>query len=292
MHVALAFNKLIAGLQPKQFSIVKAKAHALSIKSRLQTSFNLKSHFFIGSTARETAIHGYSDVDLLSVFPRDTLKWGDGWISSDTFIRNVRNDLDERFHATEVRRDEQAVVVSFGAGSEPVDVVPAVFHEFKTAYKVPVFLIPDGNGGWMETAPAAHNNYVKVRIEQSGGKLAKTIQLIKHWRNCRISPIPLASIHLELLVASSGICVGPKSYARCLYDAFHLLHTRECRGLRDPTGLAGVLYAVDTDAQAEYLVGAVDHALDHARRAVIAQTTKDWREAIRQWNIVFNGQFH
>lgn len=289
VHVAFAFNKLTSRLQPTNSGISKAKLHAYTIMTRLKNSFNLKNHVFMGSTARQTALKGHSDVDLLAVLPRDVLKWGNGWIGSDTFLRNVRNDLDERFHATDVRRDGQAVVIHFGSGAEPVDVVPGVFHEFKTAHKVPVFLIPDGNGDWLETAPAAHNNYIKAEIKRSGGKLAKTNQLVKHWRNCRTPSIPLASIHLELLLASSDICVGPKSYARCLYEAFQLLHKRECRGLHDPTSLAGVLYAVRTEAQAERLASAVAHALEHSSSALIAENNKDWREALRQWNIVFNG---
>lgn len=291
MQVPLAFSRLNSRLQPTVAGINKAKIHAQTIKARLKNSFSVNSYTFMGSTARQTAVKGYSDVDLLAVIPREYLKWGDGWISSDTFIRNVRNDLDARFHSTDVRRDKQAIVVGFGGGSESVDVVPAVFHSFKTSHKVPVFLIPDGGGGWLETAPAAHNNFIKAEIERSGGKLGRTIQLLKHWRNCRSPSIPLSSIHLELLLASSGICVGAKGYARCLFDVFQLLDNRECRGLQDPTGLAGVLNAVRTTAEAGRLTDAVAHALDHATRAILAEASKDWREGVRQWNIVFNGGF-
>lgn len=289
--VPVAFNKLIARLQPTSTGVNKAKLHARTVSARLKNTFGLRNQVLMGSTSRQTAIKGYSDVDLLAVLPRDALKWGGNWISSDTFIRSVRDDLDVRFHATNVRRDKQAIVLNFGGGSEPVDVVPGVFHEFKTAYKVPVFLIPNGNGGWLETSPAAHNNYIKVQMERCGTKLEKTIQLIKHWRNCRSPSIPLSSIHLELLLASNNICVGPKSYAKCLFDAFKLLRSRECRGLQDPTRLAGVLYAVQTEAQSERLINAVDHAFIHASSALIAEGDKDFGEAIRQWNIVFNGTF-
>lgn len=291
MHIPMAFNKLISHLQPTSVGINKAKLHSQSIKTRLKNSFSMNSHIFMGSTARQTAIKGYSDVDLLAAIPRDYLKWGDDWISSDTFIRNIRNDLNERFHSTDVRRDKQAVVIGFGGGSESVDVVPGVFHSFKTTHKVPIFLIPDGGGGWLETAPAAHNNYIKAEIVRSVGKLGRTIQLMKHWRNCRSSSIPLSSIHLELLLASSGICVGAKGYARCLFEVFQLLDNRKCRGLHDPTNLAGVLYAVRTEAEGERLINAVEHALAHSGRALIAEGNKDWREAVRQWNIVFNGGF-
>ncbi|WP_420475223.1 SMODS domain-containing nucleotidyltransferase [Noviherbaspirillum sp. ST9] len=291
MRIPLAFGRLLYQLEPTAGSIGNGKLHASSIKRRLTSSFELKNSFFIGSAMRETAIRGYSDVDLFTVFPRHVLKWGDGWISSDTLVRNVRNDLNERFPATEVRRDAQAIVVQFGRGSEPVDVVPAVFHAFKTEHRVPVFLIPDGNGGWLETAPAAHNNYIKAANAKSGGKLRKTIQLLKHWRNARSPAIPLSSIHLELLLANSGLCVGPKGYAACVFEAFDLLRSRECRGLRDPVGLAGTLYAVKTEAQATRLVDAVEHAWSHAAKALVAEHEKDWREALRQWNIVFNGEF-
>lgn len=46
-----------------------------------------------------------------------------------------------------------------------------------------------------------------------------------------------------------------------------------------------------TDAQAERLVNAVDHALEHSNSALIAEKNKDWQEALRQWSIVFNGEF-
>lgn len=291
MRIPFAFARLLQQLEPTTGGVGKGKLHASSIRRRLTSSFQLNSSFFIGSSMRATAIRGYSDVDLFAVFPRHVLKWGDGWISSDTFVRHIRNDLNGRFPATEVRRDAQAIVVQFGAGSEPVDVVPAIFHEFKTAHRVPVFLIPDGDGSWLETAPAAHNNYIKAANEKSGGKLRKTIQLIKHWRNARSPAIPLSSIHLELLLASSGICVGPKGYASCVFETFDLLHRRECRGLRDPVGLAGTLYAVRTEAQATRLVDSVEYAWIHAAKALLAEQEKNWGEALRQWNIVFNDAF-
>lgn len=291
MRVAIAFHKLLERLQPTKAGILKAKLHTTSIKARLTSSFELNKVIYMGSTARLTAIKGYSDVDLLTVLPRKVLKWGTGQISSDTFINNIRDDLNERFHATTVRRDKQAVVVMFGGGTEPIDVVPAIFHEFKTSKKVPVYLIPDGNGGWLETAPDAHNNYIKAANIASRGKLNKTIQLLKHWRNTRQPIIPLTSIHLELLLASSRICSGPKSYARCVHEALILLESRGARGLHDPTQLAGILSAANTDAQKKSLSKSLSYAVEHADKAVDAQERNDWKESLRQWSIVFNNDF-
>jgi hypothetical protein len=69
------------------------------------------------------------------------------------------------------------------------------------------------------------------------------------------------------------------------------MRSRKCVGLVDPVGLAGTLYKVRTEAQLTRLRDSVEHAYDHASAAVSAERAKDWQEAKRQWNIVFNGEF-
>lgn len=291
MTIPSCFAQLSSDIQPTASSISGAYRHVDSIKSRLANSFDLKKTLLIGSTSRDTSIRNFSDVDLLAVFARDEARHGERYVDSNTFIRRVRNDLDARFHATKVRRDSQAVVLHFAKGEDPVDVVPAIFSAFRGDKKSPVYWIPDGLGGWLETAPEAHGKYLKQANVASGGKLRKTVQLLKHWKTSRANSLTLSSIHLELLLASHSVCVGMKGYATCLYEAFSLLRRRECRGLQDPVGVAGVLNACQTTVQTTKLNDAVNFALDHAVRAVFAEANGDTREACRQWSIVFNGMF-
>lgn len=283
------FASLSDALQPTVAGINGAYGHVASIEARLNSRFELRKTLLIGSTSRNTSIRSYSDVDLLALLSRAEAHHGGRLVNSNTFLGRVRNDLDSRYQATKVRRDSQAVVLHFAQGESPVDVVPAIFHEFRN--KSPVYWIPDGNGGWLETAPEAHGAYLKRANLVSGGKLRKTVQLIKHWKTCRESSIALSSIHLELLLASHNVCVGVKGYAACLYDALSLLQRRECRGLHDPVGVAGVLYACQTIPQWERLVKAVDHAQAHAASAITAEFKGSMAEACRQWGIVFNGAF-
>lgn len=49
-----------------------------------------------------------------------------------------------------------------------------------------------------------------------------------------------------------------------------------------------MIYAVQTEAQAKDLVSLIEHAIYYSRRAVIAGNNKDFFEANRQWNVVFN----
>lgn len=276
-------------IQPQPGELRAARSHLLTVRKRLAASFDVSKIVPIGSHARETAIRWYSDLDIMVVLRRNEAKWGGDIVLSSTVLQKVRNDLQDRYIHTEVRRDQQAVVLDFADGEQSLDVVPALFLRIEKLR--PVYIIPDGSNEWLETSPEAHNRYFAAAVERSGGKLRKLIQLLKWWKYSREQPIPIQSSHLDLLLASSGLCVGVKTYTHCLYEAFKLLAERECRGFRDPLGVSGVVYAAQTNAQWEIVKKAVGYALGHSRAAIVAESSKDYTEANRQWSIVFNGEY-
>jgi hypothetical protein len=290
MSISELFQLLVSRIVPLQSELDKAKKHADSIKARLQNSFNLKKFVVVGSHSRETAIRRYSDVDHFAVFSRDEFRTGDRYKRSDTVLNNIRDDLAQRFRQTSVQRDGPAVVVSFDQGDYSVDVVPAMFWEMNKD-NWPIYYIPDGNGGWMRTSPELHNKYIRDADQRSGGKLKRTSQLIKYWRECRSPRIPIASFHIDLLLASQKVCEGVKSYAQRLTETFGLLEMRSCRALQDPLGVANLVSAVKTESQQEAACQAVAHAYDHAAKALEAERSGKTQEARRQWNIVFNDKF-
>ena len=288
-HPKLNFTQLLRKIQPTSPELKKARAHTTSCKKRLQKSFDLKKFQLIGSHARKTAIKSYSDLDFLALIAKNDAKWGGNIISSTTFLTKVSQDLNDRFVQTDIRKDGQAVVVSFGGGQNSLDIVPAVFHKFHD--RKPIFLIPDGAGNWLETSPAAHNSYINTENRRSVEKLKKLGQLIRFWKHTRASSIPISSFYIDLLLARTGICLGAKTYPQMLYEFFKLMYDRKCRGLRDPVGIAGNVYAVQTTAKGNKLLSAIDNSLDHAGKAIIAEHHKNFIEANRQWNIVFNNNF-
>lgn len=281
--------ELARRIQPQTSELKAARSHLITVRRRLNSSFDISKIVVIGSHSRHTAIRWYSDLDVMAVLRRNEAKWGDRLVSSSTLITRVRNDLNDRYVNTDVRRDQQAVVVGFADQQQSLDVVPALFNSFGKAR--PIFIIPDGEGGWLETSPEAHDSYFAKSEEKSGGKLKRLIQLIKWWKFAREQPIPIQSFYLDLLLASSDICVGVKPYTYCLYEAFKLLADRDCRGLRDPVGIAGVVNATKTEAQRGRVNDAVSYALDHSRAAIAAAAVKDLIEANRQWGLVFNGNY-
>lgn len=275
--------------RPQAGELASARLHRAAVRTRLATSFDVSRVLTIGSHARDTAIRWYSDLDMLVVLRRNEAKWGGNIVSSQTVLGRVQDDLRGRFTQTDIRRDQQAAVIGFAAGQQSLDVVPAIFRRFGVGH--PIFAIPDGYGGWLETSPEAHNRYFSAADERSGGKLKRVVQLLKWWKCSRAQPISIQTFHIDLLMATSEICVGIKPYTHCLYQAFQLLNERECRGFRDPLGIAGVIYAAKTDPQWNAMCAAVAAALDRSRAAVAAEAIKDFEEANRQWDILFNGQF-
>ncbi len=285
-HPRANFVRLVRKIQPTESELQKARSHVSSCRKRLTRSFNLKKFQRIGSHARGTAIKLYSDLDFLTILAKNEAKWGGNIVNSDTLLKKVSQDLNDRFVQTEVRKDMQAVMANFGSGQHSLDIVPGFFHKFQNSK--PIYFIPDGLGGWLETSPEAHNSFFNRENKKSGEKLKKIGQLMRFWKHSRINSIPISSFYIDLLLASSGICVGAKSYPQIMYEFFKLMSERQCRGLRDPLGIAGVVYAVQTETQGDTLLTSVENSLDHSRKALIAENSKDFQEANSQWNIVFN----
>lgn len=288
--VAGRFLTLLDRLEPTPTELAAYTRHKASVDGAL----GLVS-VRIGSMGRGTAIRGASDLDLLAKLSREAVATGGRLESSDRVLRRLRGQLNATFALTEVRRDQVAVVVQFGKGDRAVDVVPAVFDRMVIVDGVgtmrPRFLIPNGDGRWQQTSPGAHDAYIAQADLISGYKLKRVARMLKFWRGCRSPAVPLQSFHAELVLAATGACVGAKSYAECMLDAFAALAARGGRGLQDPLSISGIIPAASTRRGAELCHQSVLHSLDHGRRAVMAEHAGNFQEAARQWGIVFNGSF-
>lgn len=262
----------------------------MSVRTRLTKSFAVASTQMMGSHARQTAVHRFSDLDFMVVLRKDEFFWGDRMVSSDTVLNRLLTDLKERFPLSSVRRDILAASLDFGSSGQSLDIVPAKFHEFAAGR--PVYLIPDGDGAWLRTSPATHDRLFEMEQERSGNKLRRISQLLKWWKHARETPLPIRSFYIDLLLCShgGGGTVG-KTYGACLKDFFEHLVVTECRPILDPCGIAGRIAANDTHAQHETLNRAAAYAHQHAHAAMAAEQRRDFGEANRQWSLVFNGAF-
>ena len=215
--------------------------------------------------------------------------WGGTLILSETVLSNLRQDLHDRYWSSELGKDGQAIVIEFGEGGQPVDIVPSVFAGLRRG--VAIYLMPDGERGWIQTSPYNHNRYIDSADHRSGGKLKSIAKMFKYWRWSRSPQVPLNSFHVELLLAVEDVCAGVKTYGHCLAQLFRVLSNRQCRALQDPLAISGWIKASNTELQRERSQASVTDSSLHAARALDAEYVGDTIEALRQWDIVFNGFF-
>lgn len=289
MSVADRFNTLLNWISMSTQEENAFETHRQTVAAALKSDFAVNRIEKMGSFSRGSALRGISDLDLLVQVAVDDVRRGGYLVNSGTVLNNVRDRLRARFRATDVGRDQQAVVVAFSGGQEKIDVVPAVFDRMDEGR--PVYLIPDGVGGWMRTSPSAHASYINSADARCGGKLKYTIMLLKYWRACRSPAIPLNSFHLELLLAQEGTCAVGKGYNECVRDALALLANRKCRALQDPMGISGNILGANTEPKRATAERSCADSAWHASTALTAEWGRDSPEAYRQWDIVFNGHF-
>lgn len=290
-RIADSFQTLLERIQPRPAEIAAAASHLTTIKARVETAFTLKKWVVTGSHVRGTSIAGASDVDVLAVVARTDIRHGGEYVSSYTTLDNFRKELEGRFWNSNVRRDIHAVVVEFSDCT--VEVVPAFFDRMveNNGRQWPLYSIPDGNGGWMPTAPELYNAYIAGQNTASGGKLRYTAQLLKFWRECRSPRIALSSFHIEMALAYEDTCKGVKGYADCVTETLQSLATRECRAFQDPFKISGLIPGVKTPSQRETALASIKYSRDHAKSAILNAGLANLQEARRHWDIVFNERF-
>jgi predicted nucleotidyltransferase len=281
------FKALIARISMSQAEMDSFERHRQSVTQAVRRAFNTNRVSVMGSFARGSSLGGISDLDLLCIVEAREARWGGRVKDSRTVLNKVRECLQESFAETGIGRDGQAVLVAFANGKERVDVVPAFFHRFEGRH--PVYLIPSGNGGWLETSPSAHEEYIEAADYKSGGKLKYVSILLKYFREQR--GLALNSFHCELLLAQEGVCDGIGRYAQCFADALVLLARRQCRDLQDPLRISGNVFATNTEPQRQQAVTSISRWLQNALAAFEAEARRDSPEAYRNWDLVFNGAF-
>lgn len=284
------FKKLLEGARFTEADQAAYQGHVSSVATRLRGRFEVAEVKVFGSVSRGTAVRQRSDVDLLVVLQPSEFLWGGAVVSSTTILSRLRDELNGRFPNTALGRDGEAVVVPFRDGIYPIDVVPAFVavgsDEGNKTYGIPSF-----GGNWQSTSPDAHRGFILKANLKAGGRLSEVARLAKIWRTSRYPEVRISSFHLELLLAGEGSLNRECSLAEGFYLALKTLNARECRALRDPLGIAGFVSVAQTDAQRGLAQRIVSYSLVHAEAGLRAAYSGHKDEAIRQWDLVFNGCF-
>jgi hypothetical protein len=285
--VAVRFVEYLHRIEPAPGTLDVALQRTRRISAALRRTVNVVRALAVGSFYKRTAIRDVSDLDFFVVLRRDDVRWGGSYMSSTTVLDNVRDAIVDRFPSSDIGRDGSAVTVMFTSGV-PIDVVPAVFQR-PLANGYPLYVIPDGDGGWLETSPDAQRNHFAVRSARSGGKLRRSVQLVKAWAQYRDVPLALSSFYVESVLANAKLAEGIRSYSQIFADSFALLASRGGSAMRDPLGISGLLAPTRTDRQRQQLERSLDFAASVSQIASAAEEEGFGGEAAQQWRRLLHG---
>ena len=156
-----------------------------TITRRLNTDFwgtkSETSHsLYVGSYGRNTAIQGFSDLDMIFDLPWFEYVRYDGYSGNgqSALLQAVRQSIGKRYSTSQVGADGQVVEILFQDGIT-FEVVPA-FDNTDGSFKV-----PDSNDGgtWRTTNPRPEIAAIRKMNYACNGNLVRLCRMMRSWKN-------------------------------------------------------------------------------------------------------------
>lgn len=277
------FFDFMPKLVPSQAEVQAGSSHRTSIEACLKANFGLLRFVRIGSLGNGTSIRGFSDVDYLACLPTNSLK-----TKSYNSLYDVRTALDNRFPNTGVRVNSPAVCVPFGTrASENHEIVIADYVRENNGFKI--YEIADGNNGWMEVSPDAHNAYVAAVDKRLNGKVKPFIRYVKAWKYSQ--NVPISSFYLELRAAKYASTEPSIIYSIDIKNFLKSLWDNQLARMQDPMAYSGYIEPCKTDVLKQDALSKLNTALTRAEKARDAELNQDISGAFSWWNLLFNSNF-
>lgn len=156
-----------------------------NITRRLNTDFwtttsDTSHSLYVGSYGRNTAIAGFSDMDMIfqlpySVYERFNDYSGNG---QSALLQAVKASIEKTYPTTNIRADGQVVQIPFSDGIM-FEVVPA-FENLNGSFTYPN---ANNGGSWMTTDPRPELTAIRTRNTATNGNLVPLCRMMRDWKS-------------------------------------------------------------------------------------------------------------
>jgi hypothetical protein len=281
------FDVFIDSLKPLATEHYKAASHKDSVKRCLENNYSCSKMFETGSFGAGTGIRHYSDTDYFAVVPGANLHENSAYS-----LRKIKESLQSTFTKTDgIAVDTPAVKIPFGNyASETMEITPCCYNGMVETDlgKFNKYEIADGDNGWKEASPSAHNAYVNEHDKRLKGKLKPLIQLVKAWKYYNNAPI--SSFYLELRVSKYSEGESFIDYDIDLFRIFKFLNDNNLPAINDPMGITGRIVPCSTETKKETALNKIEADFKRAEEAYNNRES-DLNKCFERWHIFFNNQF-
>lgn len=189
MALADWFKTFCSNLQIRDGGTIATRCG--NITRRLNTDFwsttsDTSHSIYAGSYGRNTAISGFSDVDLIFQLPYSTYKQYNEYCGNgqSALLQAVKNSIERTYSTTSIRADGQVIQVPFTDGIV-FEVVPAFSNNDGS------FTFPNANNGgsWKNTNPRPEINAIRDRNAVTNGNLVPLCRMMRDWKDKWAVPI-------------------------------------------------------------------------------------------------------
>jgi len=155
-----------------------------SITKRLNTDFwdttsDTSHSLYVGSYGRNTAVKGFSDLDMVFELPSALYFQYDKYAGNgqSALLQAVRTSMQKTYPTTSIGGDGQVVVVSFQDGIT-FEVVPVFTNSLGS------YTYPDSNNGgsWKTTNPRPEIEAIRTRNAACNGNLISLCRMMRRWK--------------------------------------------------------------------------------------------------------------
>ena len=197
MGIAEWFSGFCKNIQVQDGGTISTRYKAIT--KRLNTDFwdttsEVSHSLYVGSYGRNTAIQGFSDLDMLFELPLSFYYKYDAYSGNgqSSLLQAVRSSMAKTYSTSSIGADGQVVEVSFKDGIT-FQVVP-VFSNGSGS-----FTFPDSNSGgsWSTTNPKPEIQAIRSRNEECNGNLVRLCRMMRAWK--RKWSVPIGGLLIDTL---------------------------------------------------------------------------------------------
>jgi hypothetical protein len=189
MALADWFSTFCSNLQIRDGGTIATRSS--NITRRLNTDFwsttsDTSHSLYVGSYGRNTAISGFSDVDLIFLLPYSVYKQYNEYTGNgqSALLQAVKTSIERTYSTTNIRADGQVIQVPFTDGII-FEVVPAFDNDDGS------FTFPNANdgGSWKTTNPKPEIKAIRDRNAVTNGNLVPLCRMMRDWKSKWTVPI-------------------------------------------------------------------------------------------------------
>ena len=197
MGLADWFSTFCASIQVQDGGTISTRYKAIT--KRLNTDFwnttSETSHsLYVGSYGRNTAIEGFSDLDMIFELPSSLYhRYNSYQVNGQSaLLQAIRISMQNKYPTTAIGADGQVVVVSFKDGIT-FELVP-VFVDTSGSY---VFPDSSDGGRWRATNPRPEIEAIRIRNYTCNGNLVALCRMMRAWK--RTWDVPIGGLLIDTL---------------------------------------------------------------------------------------------